>query len=344
MIRLRKGAVITIVVLILVLLGFFVVKGYFAKMYEPMDAKDTTPITITIPKGSSVGHIASILYENGLIRNGTFFKKRVTKLGKDKEFRSGDFELSRSMSVNEMIELMTLKPVEVEEEGMKLVIPEGFERRQIAARIEEKGLGSKDVFLDLTSNKNHFDGAFEFLSQLKDGQSLEGYLFPATYEIAPGTSEEDIIRKMLEAFEIRYKKYMEGQEYHGLSLHEMIVLASIIEREAVIDEERPLMSACFYNRMKEGMPLQSCATVQFILGERKPNLTHKDLEIDSPFNTYKYQGLPPEPIASPGMKAIDAAMHPADVTYKFFVRTGEDGSHTFSNTYEEHLKAKENMK
>ena len=124
----------------------------------------------------------------------------------------------------------------------------------------------------------------------------------------------------------------------------MITLASIIEREIKVDDERPLAASVFYNRIAQGMRLQSCATVQFILGERKAKLTNEETQIDSPYNTYINEGLPPAPIASPGMKSIEAAINPAQTDYLFFVLTGDDGSHTFTSTYEDHLKAKENMK
>ena len=155
------------------------------------------------------------------------------------------------------------------------------------------------------------------------------------------SSEEEIISKMLGEFERIYEEDIKiAMEAMNLSLNETVILASIVEREGKVDEERPLMSAVFHNRIDQGMMLQSCATVQFILGERKEVLTNKDTSTPSPYNTYIHQGLPPAPIASPGKASLIAAVNPADVDYLFFVLTGKDGTHTFTKTYDEHLKAK----
>lgn len=336
--------VLALLVIALVIGGvYFGVRTYIGRMYAPMDRNDTTPVTIEIPQGSSPGMIAMLLHEKHLIRNGSFFKNRVDDLEASGKFRSGTFTLSRSMSVDEIIGALTAEAKENAGPMVKLVVPEGFERRQIAQRIEEKGLGSAEKFMQVTASPAGFVAEFPILSNIPEGQSLEGYLFPATYDIAAGTTEEDIARKMLSAFTQRYSAHMEGKDLHGLTFHQMLTLASIIEREAVLDKERPLMSAVFYNRMRDGMPLQSCATVQYLLGERKAVLTVEDTKIDSPYNTYLIKGLPPGPIANPGLKSIEAAMQPADVPYLFFVRTGEDGSHTFSTTYEEHMEAKKKM-
>ena len=146
---------------------------------------------------------------------------------------------------------------------------------------------------------------------------------------------------MLDEFEKIYESELKSKiEETGLEFNELITLASIVEREGKVEEELPIMSAVFHNRINQGMMLQSCATVQYILGERKEVLTNEDTRTPSPFNTYINQGLPPSPIASPGRTALMAAVNPADVDYLFFVLTGEDGTHTFTKTYNEHLNAK----
>ncbi|MCI5675302.1 MAG: endolytic transglycosylase MltG [Ezakiella sp.] len=338
-----KWIVTILAILLVVGIVYFGVKSYFAKMYKPMDKKDTSIINVEIPEGSSLSTVAEILHYEGLIRNGTFFKSRVEELGHENDIQSGEFALSKSMSVNDIIEEITRKPEEVVLEGTKLVIPEGFERKLIAQRIEEMGLGSKEAFMLASEDKSKYEEEFPFLKELSAGQSLEGYLFPATYNILPDTSEEDIVRQMLGAFKLRMDANFPEGSYNNLSFNEIITLASIIEREIKVDDERPIAASVFYNRINQGMRLQSCATVQFILGERKPVLSEAETKIDSPFNTYINDGLPPSPIASPGMKSIMATINPAQTDYLFFVKTGEDGSHTFTKTYEEHLKSKENM-
>lgn len=336
--------ILTFAILLLVVVGVrFGFKAYTNSMYKAVDSNDKSIIKVNISKGSSLGTVASTLYDMNIIKNGSFFKKKVEERGLEKEIQTGDFDLSRSMSVDEIIDVITQKPVVVEGETIKLVIPEGFERKLIAERIEEKGLGNAETFMELSADKSRYEAEFPFLASLDEGQSLEGFLFPATYDILATEGEESIIKKMLTAFQNRMENHFNEGNYNGLDLNKMITLASIIEREIKIDEERTLASSVFYNRINQGMMLQSCATVQFILGERKPVLTVEETKIDSPYNTYINKGLPPTPIASPGMKSILAAINPAETDYLFFVKTGEDGSHTFTRTYEEHLNKKKDM-
>lgn len=341
----KTKTIISLLVLLLIVGGgYYLYRTLFGGMYEPVDINDTSKIQIEIPSGSSLGKVASILYDNNLIKNGTFFKSRVQKLGKETEIKTGEFTLSRSMSADEIIGVITSDKNEDVAETKKLVIPEGFERKLIAERIEEEGLGSKEAFLNATASAADYVSEFPWLQKLNADESLEGYLFPATYDIPVGATETDIAKQMLKAFQDRMGEYLERDDFNGLSFTQMITLASIIEREIKVDDERPLAASVFYNRIAQGMRLQSCATVQFILGERKAKLTNEETQIDSPYNTYINEGLPPAPIASPGMKSIEAAINPAQTDYLFFVLTGDDGSHTFTSTYEDHLKAKENMK
>ncbi|MDD7731845.1 MAG: endolytic transglycosylase MltG [Ezakiella sp.] len=341
----KAKTIISLLVLLLIVGGgYYLYRSFFGGMYEPVDKNDTSEIQIEIPSGSSLGKVASILYDNNLIKNGTFFKSRVQKLGKETEIKTGEFTLSRSMSADEIIGVITSEKSEDVVETTKLVIPEGFERKLIAERIEEQGLGSKEAFLNATASAADYIADFPWLQKLNEGESLEGYLFPATYDIPSGATEVDITKQMLKAFQDRMGEYLDRDDFNGLSFTKMITLASIIEREIKVDDERPLAASVFYNRIAQGMRLQSCATVQFILGERKAKLTNEETQIDSPYNTYINEGLPPAPIASPGMKSIEAAINPAQTDYLFFVLTGDDGSHTFTSTYEDHLKAKENMK
>lgn len=329
--------------LAIVFAAIFGFKAYNKSMYKPVDINDTNLYEFSISKGSSLSTVASSLYDMNLIKNGSAFISRVEELELESEIQSGKFKLSRSMDVDQVINELTKKP-EVDMAGsVKLVIPEGFERKLIAARIEELGLGSAQKFMELSEDKGRYEEEFPFLQSLPQGQSLEGFLFPATYEVSASEGEESIIKRMLTAFEVRMEQNFNQGSYNGLDLNQMITLASIIEREIKIDDERPLASSVFYNRINQGMRLQSCATVQYIIGERKAVLTNEETKIDSPYNTYINEGLPPAPIASPGMKSIMAAINPADTEYLFFVKTGEDGSHSFSKTYEEHLEHKKDM-
>lgn len=335
--RKSKGFVLFMIIALIGILLY--AKGYYEDSLGPMSKDNPIEINITIPSSSSTDRIANILHENKLIKNQLIFKYQVKTKGVGGKLKAGDFVLSTDMDLNTIINNIT--KAGKSQNTARFTIPEGYELRQIADKLSKEEIVDKDRFIELTGNKNNFHDKFDFLKELDDKQNLEGFLFPSTYEIFVGATEEEIIEKMLTQFEKIYKKDIEpklGQ--FDLSLNEIVALASIVEREGKLDEERPLMSAVFHNRIKQGMMLQSCATVQYILGERKEVLSTKDTQIESPFNTYINEGLPPTPIAAPGEESLKATVNPADVDYLFFVLTGNDGSHTFTKTYDEHRKAK----
>lgn len=328
--------------IVLLLVGFFVAKNYYEGALEPMDAENPREVSIVIPSASTTDNIIDTLYQAGLIKNPLIFKYEIRSKNVGNKLKAGEYTLSTGMDTDTIIDTI-VKGVK-SYDTTRFTIPEGYEVREIADRLEEKELINKEVFLELTSKKENFEDKYEFLKELDDEQNLEGFLFPSTYEIYIGASEEEIIEKMLDQFEKIYNNEIkEKSKDFDLSLNQIVTLASIIEREGKLDNERPIMSGVFHNRLEEGMLLQSCATVQYILGERKPVLSNKDTSIDSPFNTYINTGLPPSPIASPGKVSLVSAVNPADVEYKYFVLTGRDGSHTFSVTLEEHNQAKKNM-
>ena len=280
-----------------------------------------------------------MLYERGLVKHPLIFRYEIKSKGVGGKLKAGDYELSTGMDIDEIIDSLTKGGIS--RNTTRFTIPEGYEIRQIADRLSNEKIVDHNRFLELVSDKANFEDKYDFLKLLDDGQNLEGFLFPSTYEIFVGSSEEQIIEKMLDEFEKIYESDLKSKiEEMDLEFNEIITLASIVEREGKVEEELPIMSAVFHNRINQGMMLQSCATVQYILGERKEVLTNEDTRTPSPFNTYINQGLPPSPIASPGKIALVAAVNPADVDYLFFVLTGEDGSHTFTKTYNEHLKAK----
>ncbi len=313
---------------------------YYSTGLKAVDENMTDEKLLDIPEGAFGNKIASILKENDLIRDENVFKLYL-KLNKVDNLKSGRYSLSQSMSVEDLVEELGKggKNINVK----KITIAEGYELRQIADKIEnELGL-DRERFLELTSDRKNFPQV-EILNELKEGQSLEGFLFPSTYELQEDIREEDLILKMLREFEKEYNENIRANTSNipieDFSLNEIVTMASIIERESRRDDERPLIAAVFYNRIKDGMKLQSCATVQYALGERKEVLSNKDTQIDSLYNTYKNAGLPPAPISSVSIESLKAAVNPADVDYLFF-RTKEDGTggHTFSRTYEEHQKA-----
>jgi len=334
--RIKIGLALVLII-ILVIVGAVI--SYYNKAILPIESNNPRNISIEIPSGSTSGEIAKILKENGLIRDEFIFKIVLKTAKVESNLKAGYYTLNTSMSVEDII-------AELSKGGqntnvIRFTIPEGYELKHMAEKLSDEGLIDADRFMELVSDKRNFEEKYTFLKELEDGQSLEGYLFPSTYEIYIGSTEEEIIEKMLSKFQQVYEDVIkEDMDNVDMTLNEVVTLASIIEREAKRDDERELISGVFHNRLKINMPLQSCATVQYALGERKEKLTEKDTQIDSVYNTYIHNGLPPAPIASPGEKSLKAAVNPADVDYLYF-RAKEDGSggHIFSVTYEEHLSA-----
>lgn len=329
---------ITILIFLLVLPVLVFTACSFEKMKEATDPTSTEEIVITIPRGATTTSIGSILMENDLIRSEIIFKLTSKELEADGNMKAGDFKLSKSMNMTEIINKLVSGDVYLD--TFTFTIPEGFEIRQIIDRLEAEGFINREVFMNELQNGVF---SYKFMDMLDNRDELEGYLFPDTYEMKVGSTEYDIINKMLSRFDQIFKdEYYQRLEELGLSMNELITLASIIEREARAKEEFPLVSSVFHNRIQKGMLLQSCATVQYVLGERKERLTYADIEIDSPFNTYMNAGLPPAPIASPGVLAIESALYPEETDYLFFVvKKDGNGTHVFSRTLDEHNKAKE---
>lgn len=311
-------------------------KIYFDKQVGPVNSNNDKGIRVEIPMSASTTKIAKILEENHVINSDITFRilSRISKT--DGKMQAGKYLLKENMSASEIINILvsgqTLK------DTVRVTIPEGFEMKQIIDRLDKKGLINREKFIEI-ANYGNFD--YEFLKDIPKGENrLEGFLFPDTYEIAKDATEKEIIVKMLNCFNnIFTDDYYKRAKELNMSVNEIITLASIIEREAKVDKERSLVASVFYNRIKKDMLLQSCATVQYALGERKSKLSNKDTEINSLYNTYKYSGMPPKPIASPGKLSIEAALYPKDSDYLYFV-VSKNGEHHFSKTYKEHLKAK----
>ncbi|MBI9011983.1 MAG: endolytic transglycosylase MltG [Clostridiales bacterium] len=322
--------------IILCLILMFALTGCnLDEMRTPVNPDNTDVIAITVPRGATTSSIGTILMNEELIQSETVFKLASKELEADGKMQAGDYELSQSMSTDEIIEKLVSGDVVLN--TFKFTIPEGFEMKDITARLVEAGYVNQEKFEAELSSMT-FD--YKFL----EGQvSLEGFLFPDTYEMKVNSTEREIINRMLQRFdEIFLEEYYLRLEELDMSMNEAITLASIIEREARAKEEFPIVSGVFHNRIKDNMLLQSCATVQYVLGERKERLTYDDIAIDSPFNTYVNAGLPPAPIASPGKLAIESALFPEESDYYYFVvKKDGGGTHVFSRTLQEHNKAKE---
>jgi UPF0755 protein len=278
---------------------------------------------INIPSGTNAKEIVHILEKNEIIRKNNYLFIILIKLSKlEDKLKFGEYNLSPSLNMLQILNKLARGEIVV----YKITIPEGYTSIQIAELLDKKEIVEKESFLKL----------------VKYGEkSWEGYLFPDTYEVPKKYGPENMFKLMLSNFEqvAVDNKLINKAEQTGFTMDEIITLASIIEKEAKFAEEKRQISSVFHNRLKSGMKLQSCATIQYILGKPKEKLEESDLEIESPYNTYLYKGLPPGPICNPGIDSIIAALEPANEDYLYFV-LGDNGRHIFSKTYEEHLKNK----
>jgi len=292
-------------------------------LYFPLEENSTTQKIVNIPPGTNAKEIVDLLEKNEIIRKNNYTFRILTKLLKlEDQLKYGEYNLSPSMNMLQILD----KLVKGEVIAYKITIPEGYTCTQIAELLDKKEVAEKEAFLEL----------------VKDSEKTpEGYLFPDTYEVPKKYGAEKMVKAMLSNFNqiATENKFTDRAEEIGFSLNEIIILASIIEKEAKFSDEKNKVSTVFHNRLKTGMKLQSCATIQYILEEPKERLDENDLKIDSPYNTYLHKGLPPGPICNPGLDSIIAALEPEEEDYLYFV-LGENGRHIFSKTYQEHLKNK----
>lgn len=292
---------------------------------------------ITVDSGDGSAAVAQKLYNKGIIKYPFIFRMQSKLGGYDGKYLPGNAIITDGMSYNDILKLM----ISTIRNDKKITIPEGFTIAQIKARLSEEGLINEAEF-DKALNPDDYD--YRFLKNLPERKNkLEGYLFPSTYFISEEMSEHEIIDMMLREFDTQFKaEYYDRAEQMNLTVDQVITMASIIQGETDSETERAKVAGVFYNRINSDMNLQSCATVQYILGERKAVLSVADTQINSPYNTYINSGFPIGPICNPETACIEAALYPEETDAFYFVQ-GSDGKHIFSNTYEEHEKAmKEN--
>lgn len=296
--------------------------------------KDDETIVVSIPKGSGANEISSILKKNGVIDSNTAFKV-YCKFKKTSGFQYGEYELNSNMCYKEII--TALKKSSESRQTAKITIPEGYEQREIVELLVSKKYADRKTLEDVLANYN-FD--YDFVRDLpKRNNRLEGYLFPDTYEIFVG-DEVSIVNTFLANFQkkISDPEIQKLLRKSNFTLDEIVTLASIVEREGADKNEFKKVASVFYNRLNSTTYpyLESCATVQYVLPQRKGVLSIADTKMDNPYNTYENKGLPPGPIACPGLDAIKAALEPDQTDYYFFVANGE--SSLFAKTYAEHQR------
>jgi UPF0755 protein len=290
-----------------------------------------TPVTVkfNVSEGSSVSSIARSLEKAELIRNHAYFTAVTRLLGVENKIKAGYYEFNTTMSIRALIR----KLVKGEVLTTKLTIPEGLTVKEMAQLVQKRVGIPVEAFLTAVSEYKP-----EFMTEHDVNYQVEGFLFPDTYQLPYNVTAKQLVKTMVNRFVSMVG--IEPVEVRGrtLSIWEVVTIASLIEEEAKLDEDRPKISGVIYNRLDQRMNLQLCASVLYVLGVKKERLSLADTKIDSPYNTYQNPGLPPGPISNPGMEAIRAAMNPADVEFLFYISTS-DGTTYYSKTYEEHLRS-----
>ena len=340
--RIVKYIILGLVALALVVgLGCF---WYYNDSLKAVNHQKTETVQVTIPIGSSSKDIARLLKSQGLIKNAdifSFYMKAKSVNG----LQAGHYDLSPAMDADTIIATLQKggKPIEVDVDT-KLTVVEGMQLEQIAQMVEENTPIKAADFLATANDASFIEelkSQYPSLISGLDGveglkYKLEGYLYPATYDYIAGTNVKDLIKQMVGKMNLEYQKLKEDMGNTSLSFHQILTLASIIEKEGVTDEDRKLISGVFYNRMNNDMPLQSDITVLYALGEHKELVSIKDTEVDSPYNLYKHTGLGPGPYNSPSLSAIQAAIYPTASDYFYFVADIETGNVYYATTLEEH--------
>lgn len=287
------------------------------------------PLSYQLKAGASLAQVATELETLGVVKSALSLKllARLNKMGG--RIQSGTYRFSEAAAPETILARLVTGDVE----KVSVTIPEGFSMAQIAERLAALGYADRQKLLELAYDR-------EFIKTLNiQADSLEGYLFPETYRFTPGVDEATLLRMMTEEFRDNLSVELLDQAKSGqLSLHQLVTLASIIEKETGKLTEMPLISAVFHNRLRLGIPLQTDPTVIYGIKNFDGNLTRKHLQTATPYNSYRHKGLPPGPIASPGLAALRAAAAPAESDYLYFVARG-DGSHQFSRTLKEHNQA-----
>lgn len=328
----KKRLFLILSIFILILISIF--STIYIINIDTVTLNDNT--SISIPDGASTKFIASILKENDLIKSKFAFINYVKKNDYATKLCSGKFYFSKGKLTFEDITNKLIKGGFDNSNTIDVTIPEGYTVLQIAELLESYNLVNKDKFLEYVAN---MDIPYDYIEKTGTYQQLEGFLFPNTYNFSLNWTEKEIINLMLKEFDkVWTDDYQKRANDLGYSVKEIVTIASLIEREAKLAEERPTISSVIHNRLEADMLLQIDATIQYILGKQKERLYYKDLEVKSPYNTYLNKGLPPTPIAVPGVSCIEAALYPEDTPY-FYYRTkkANDGSHHFAETLSEHI-------
>lgn len=313
----------------------FIVGGWFG-YYLFSENRLSESSSFVIEQGESVNQISQNLYESGLIKNKFVFESWLWFKKLESQVVAGVYTLPQDLSIRELINILTLGP---QNSQSSILLIEGWDRRLMSQSLDKKGL-SGDDFLDLTKSKNDWQEDYDFLSDAASDATLEGYIFPDTYFVDGSGEVRELIVKALNNFDKKLNKELRAEiSRQNKTIFEVITLASIVEREVPKDSDKKMIADIFLKRLDEGIGLQSDATINFITGKGLVSPSFEDLQVESPYNTYKYRGLPPGPISSPGLSSIEAVVYPTPNNYFYFLTTPE-GEVIYSRTHDEHVQNK----
>lgn len=304
--------------------------------YLLLSSNKHTAATFVVTNGQGVNEISQNLHDQKLIKNRFVFETWLWVLQEENRVVAGIHDLPANISIYQLSRNLIKLPSNFQ---ASILIPEGYDRSMIAKVLDKNGLSGQD-FLSATDNKKDWQEKYSFLSDAPKNATLEGYIFPDTYFIDRYTTVGDFIKKTLSNFDKKLTAELRAEiKKQNKSIYEVLIMASIIEREVPNDADKKMIADIFIKRLRDGMRLESDATINFITGKGLVQPTHEDLLIDSPYNTYRNDGLPPGPIANPGISSIESVLYPTDNNYYFFLTTKE-GEVIYSRNYNEHLKNK----
>jgi len=310
-------------------ISFFII---YQGIYIPKNSLIRKEFTFNIEKGQGSREIALNLQNESLIKNSLFFRIYVLISKKAGKLQAGTYQLSPSMTIPQIVDKFvfgqTLK--------FKIVIPEGFTLKQVAEALSSNF--QKEITLQFSTDE--FQEEFDFLKEVPNNESLEGFLFPDSYLFDPIVGEKEIVKIFLKNFDKKFNEQLkEETKNQQKSIFEIVTMASLLEKEVRIKGEKELVAGILWKRIEANVPLQVDATILYIINEKKNRVSYAETQIDSPYNTYKYRGLPKGPISNPGLESISAALYPKESDYWYYLST-PDGKTIFSRTLEEHNIAK----
>jgi len=345
----KKILIVLAVLFVFVLLAGYVFYSWLNKnAFEGTASASNIKQEFEIKEGEDSKVIGAKLQEAGLVKDKNLFYYYIWKTKSSSSLQAGVYELSPDMKIGEMVE--KFKAGKIIDKTVKLTIPEGFTNKKIIQALEAKRPDIADEFAKIISckclNDNEcecdvFSKKYPALAQIPSGVDMEGYLLPDTYFIDEEETGATLVSKFLNNFNKKVDQTLLAEiNRQGKTLHEVITMASIIEREAKTDEDRKIVSGIFWDRLGDEFPLQSCATLAYFMGVDKPQFSLEETQVDSPYNTYRYPGLPPGPISNPGIAAIRAAIYPQQTDYYYFLSNPDTGKMFYSKDLDEHNQKK----